>query len=371
MKLVTGTNSGLSRRKFLRGASLTGAAWAAGSYALPAWARSLRAAPVPQAPIADKGFASARKIGEGIYAIISDTSKGFDTLCNGGFVAGKDAVLLWEGYASQAGAEFQLEALKLVSKAPVKAAINSHYHFDHSFGNAKYASSGIPIWAHEKVAPLMQERYLALQNKSKAAMFAPAETHLRDAVSEADKQHAEGDIGALKMVAGLIDSTVITLPTRSLAVSELPMKVDLGGTVVVIEAHPGHTPGDLILRIPAQNIVFTGDLIFNHSYPVTFDADVANWLKALDLFGSYGPKTVFVPGHGAVCGVEAVELLQSVFGDLAEHARQMARLGVPLREAQARYSVPERFKDLAVFSWGFCIENAVAQFYQAARSGKI
>src|SRR5271154_7045864 len=170
MTLFNERTSELTRRKFLRGASLTGAAWAASNYAMPAWARGLGAVAQAQAqPLVDKGFASARKIGEGVYAIISDTSKGFDTLCNGGFVVGKDAVLLWEGYASQAGATFQLETLKTVSKVPVKAAIDSHYHFDHSFGNAKYASSNIPIWAHEKVAPLMQERYLALQNKSKAA----------------------------------------------------------------------------------------------------------------------------------------------------------------------------------------------------------
>jgi cyclase len=150
------------------------------------------------------------------------------------------------------------------------------------------------------------------------------------------------------------------------------MKVDLGGGMeVVIEAHPGHTTSDLILRIPSQDTVFTGDLLFNHNFPVTFDADMAAWLKALDLLGSYGPNTLFVPGHGPVCGVEAVEVMKSVFGDLAEHARQMAQLGVPLREAQARYSPSDLFKDLSIFAWGFCVDQAVAQFYAAARAGKV
>ncbi|HMD32032.1 MAG TPA: MBL fold metallo-hydrolase, partial [Candidatus Acidoferrales bacterium] len=213
--------------------------------------------------------------------------------------------------------------------------------------------------------------FVALQNRNKAAFFAPAETHLRDAISETDKQHAEGDIAVLKLVAGAIDSTVLALPNHSLAVAGLPMKVDLGGMEVVLETHPGHTPGDLIMRIPAQNVVFTGDLLFNHAYPATFDGDVAGWLKTLDTFGQYGPKTLFVPGHGAFCGVEGVDLLKSVFADLAEHARQMVQMGVPLGEAQARYSVPDRFKDLPIFCWAFCIDEAVAQFYKAAREGKI
>ena len=372
MKLSRQTISEMTRRGFLRGASLAGAAWAAHRYALPAWADTLpQTAQAPAAPLVDRGFASARKIGEGVYAVISDPSKGPDTLCNGGFVFGTDAALVWEGYGSPKGAAFQMEALRMVTKAPVKAAIDSHYHFDHSMGNAQYAAAGIPIWAHEKVVPLMVERYAAIQNRSKAAWLAPAEAHLRDAISETDKQHAESDLGTLKFIAGLIDRTVIALPNRSIAPSELPMKMDLGGMEVVMETYPGHTPGDLMLRVPAQDIVFTGDLLFHRSYPATFDGDMAGWLKTLDAFGRYGKKTIFVPGHGPVCGQDGVDLLKSVFADLAEHARQMAQMGVPLQEAQARYAVPDRFKDLALFAWGLCIAPAVAQFYQAAKQGKI
>ena len=371
METSKSTKAGLTRRNFLRGASLAGAAWAASSWrGLPAWARAQIVLPTG-APLADAGFASAHKLAEGVYAVISDTTKGSETLCNGGFVAGKHATLVWEGFNSPKGAAFVLDTVKLATKVPVQAAIDSHFHLDHTFGNAQYAAAKIPIWAHEKVAPLMRERYLAFQNHDKSAMFTPAQTHLHDAISDEDKQHAEGDLKALQFVASEIDQTAITLPNRSLAVAELPMKVDLGGRVVVIETHPGHTPSDLILKVPDADIVFTGDLIFNHSYPVTTDADMLGWLKTLDAFGRFGRKTVFVPGHGAICGQEGVDLLQSVFADLAQHARQMAQMGVPLPEAQARYSVPEQFKKLNLFAWGFCIDQAVAQFYAAARTNKI
>jgi len=376
MKNANRKDAEMTRRNFLRGAALTGAALAASPWS----ARGVRAAGIPSRqaqeaaaapPLVDAGFAAVRKIGEEIYAVISDPTKGMDTLCNGGFVIGKEAAILWEGYASPKGAAFQLDVLGKVSKAPVKAAIDSHYHFDHSFGNAQYAAAGIPIWAHVKVVPLMMERYISIQNRDKAAFFAPAEEHIRTAISEEDKKHAEADLNTLKFLANGIDHTALALPNRSLEPTELPMKVDLGGREVVIETYPGHTPGDLILRVPDADVVFTGDLIFNRSYPVTFDADVLGWLKTLDVFGRYGRKTVFVPGHGAVCGQEGVELEKSVFADLAQHARQMAQMGVPLREAQARYAVPEQYKTLGLFAWGFCIDQAVAQFYQAAKENKI
>jgi hypothetical protein len=66
-------------------------------------------------PIVDKGFASVRKIGDGLYATISDTSKGLQTMCNGGFLVGKDGALLIEGFVSPAGAAFQIETLHTTS----------------------------------------------------------------------------------------------------------------------------------------------------------------------------------------------------------------------------------------------------------------
>jgi hypothetical protein len=39
---------------------------------------------IAQTPLVDKGFAAVRKVGDGLYATISDTSKGLETMCNGG-----------------------------------------------------------------------------------------------------------------------------------------------------------------------------------------------------------------------------------------------------------------------------------------------
>ena len=45
---------------------------------------------VSETPLVDEGFASVRKIGDGLYATISDLSKGNTTVCNGGFLVGRD-----------------------------------------------------------------------------------------------------------------------------------------------------------------------------------------------------------------------------------------------------------------------------------------
>src|SRR2546428_3561900 len=76
---------------------------------------------VSETPLVDKGFASVRKIGNGLYATISDLSKGNTTLCNGGFLVGRDAALLMEGFATPAGAALLIGTPRLVGPAPGKA----------------------------------------------------------------------------------------------------------------------------------------------------------------------------------------------------------------------------------------------------------
>jgi hypothetical protein len=94
-----------SRRAFLAGTSSMGALFAATRLApLPALAESLADDPrIAKQPIADKGFASVRKIGDGLYATIADRSKGLQARCNGGFLIGRDAAIMIEGFQTTAG----------------------------------------------------------------------------------------------------------------------------------------------------------------------------------------------------------------------------------------------------------------------------
>src|ERR1700676_1037261 len=154
-----------SRRSFLGKTSCFGAFYAVAKLIpLPALAAELATdSRVSQTPIVDKGFASVRKIGEGLYATISDPSKGFQTVCNGGFLVGKDGALLIEGFISPPGAAFQMDAPAEVSQAPVKGALDTHYHFDHSMGNAFYGAKGIEVWAHPAAARRIVDSYTPLQ----------------------------------------------------------------------------------------------------------------------------------------------------------------------------------------------------------------
>jgi glyoxylase-like metal-dependent hydrolase (beta-lactamase superfamily II) len=364
------TQTNLTRRGFLASATSIGAALACARFLPAAWAAdSIAQDPrVAATPLLDKGFASSRKIGDGVYATIADASKGLDALSNGGFIAGRDAALLIEGHHTAAGAAFELEALRMVSQAPVRAAIDTHYHFDHSFGNAFYGARGFPIMAHAKCAGMMVERYASLQAGGGPALLSGFEKAVQDAKSEIAKQRAQGDLQSATLLVNSALKVTLTLPNQPLDPVKLPMTIDLGGVKAVIEAYHGHTPTDIIVRVPEQHIVFTGDLLFNGSYPVAFDANMAGWMKALDTFSKWDKDTLFVPGHGAVCGQEGVAQERAIMEDLRNHALKMMQAGVPWQEAAQRYEIPEKFKKLGYFSWGFCIGAAIQHYYEESKA---
>jgi len=361
-------NSGqFSRRNFLVKTSCFGAFSAiAKMIPLPALAAELaRDSRVTPTPVVDKGFASVRKIGNGLYATISDPSKGYTTVCNGGFLAGKDAALLLEGYAGPAGASFQMDALRMVSQVPVKGALDTHYHFDHSMGNSFYGGNGVQLWAHAATAKRIVDSYAPLQGLDKAAALGPYEKRVKDAKSDAKRAHAQSDLNAVTGIFQIASSTVIGLPNHPLDPAKLPMPIDLGGLTAVIESYAGHSGTDMIVRVPEQNVVYAGDLLFSGWYPVCFDekATISGWRDTLKKFAAFDKDTLFVPGHGQICGQEGVAALRELFDDIAGQAEKMFKSGVPVDEAQHRYVVPDQFKNFPIYAWGFTIGPAITKLY--------
>jgi glyoxylase-like metal-dependent hydrolase (beta-lactamase superfamily II) len=360
-----------TRRQFISEASRFSALYAlAGAIPISALASSIAPSLVDdprisQTPIADAGFASVRKIGDGLYATISDTSKGFVTICNGGFLVGKDAGLLLEAYGSAPGASFQMDTYRKVTKLPVTGALLTHYHFDHSMGSAFYGANGIQIWGHAAIPKRIMESYVALQGADRAAFLAPTEKRVKDAKTDIARQHAQGDLGAISNLFDLANKTPLAFPNRPLDPAKLPMNLDLGHFPIVIEHYPGHSGTDLIVRVPEQKVVYVGDLVFSNAYPACFDekCTMSGWRSTLKTFASWDKDTLFVPGHGPVTGQQGIQSLRDVFDDLAMQAEKMHKAGVPLSDATDQYVVPEKFKTFAVFAWGFCIAGAISKLY--------
>jgi glyoxylase-like metal-dependent hydrolase (beta-lactamase superfamily II) len=356
-----------SRRDFVARATQWSALFAASQFVpLAAMSRPLaQNSRIAQTPIVDKGFASVRKIGEGLYATISDPSKGLQTLCNGGFLIGKDAALLLEGFVSPAGAQFQFETLRTLSQGPIIGALDTHYHYDHTTGNSFYGGNGISLWGHAGIAKRIFEAYVPLQGADKSAILGPLEARANSAKSEAAKKHAAEYAATIGHVYALTNASVLAVPNHPLDPAKLPVKLDLGGMTALVETYPGHSGTDLIVRVPEQNVVYTGDLLFNNMYPVTFDpqATISGWRATVKMFLSYDKDTIFVPGHGQIANHESVQLFADLFDDVAAQAEKMYKSGVPVDDAADQYVVPDKYKNVGIFAWNMTIAPSIRKLY--------
>jgi glyoxylase-like metal-dependent hydrolase (beta-lactamase superfamily II) len=361
------SNAFFSRRKFLTHASYFGGLYAmASQFPFPAVARSLSDDPrIAQTPIADAGFASVRKIGDGLYSTISDPSKGMQTRSNGGFLVGKDAALLLEGYQTPAGAKFQWDTFRSVSQIPVMGALDTHYHFDHSMGNSFYGANGVDVWAHANVADRMIHEYGSMQSMDKAALFAPMEKRVSDAKSELQKKHAQDDLGFFKGVYQAATSAIIAIPNKPINPANFPVHLDLGQMPIILEAFPGHSGTDVIVRVPEHKVVYTGDLLFNGIFPVCFDsqATVSGWRATLKTFAGYDKDTIFSPGHGAICGQDGIQRMRDEFDDISEYSEKKYKAGVPVQDAVDNYMIPDKFKAVYVMAWDFTIGSVISNLY--------
>ena len=155
---------------------------------------------------------------------------------------------------------------------PIVAVINTHAHYDHTFGNQLFAQHSIPIYGHHLI-PSHFEEY---------------EKPRLEKVQRSPEAEPEMDW----------DGVVLTPPTHLLA---QPCTLNLGGREVeLIPLDAGHTDTELAIHIPDANTWFLGDII-EQSGPPMFGSGAypLDWPIVLEsLLERIQPGDIIVPGHG-------------------------------------------------------------------------
>jgi cyclase len=119
--------------------------------------------------------------------------------------------------------------------------------------------------------------------------------------------------------------------------------------VELLYVGPAHTIGDVIVHLPRERVVFTGDILFRLCTPIGWEGTYAQWIAALDQIIALAPEVV-VPGHGPLCGVEGPrELREYLVYVRAESQRHFDAGRTPLEAAKridlgpyAGWTEPER-----------------------------
>jgi len=223
-------------------------------------------------------------------------------------VGGSAGLIVVDTHASRTAAQSVVEDVRALGAGEVTGVVNTHWHFDHTFGNGAFrdAFGAIPIVAHETAA----------------------------------EELAAGAAGAQSEEGGEVAATEVVLPDRTFSSA---LALDLGDRVLEI-LHPGagHTAGDLVVRVPDADVLLAGDLV-EESAPPSWGPDSwpMEWPLALDMVLTVTtPETVFVPGHGAPVDRDFVEEQRGAIGVVAETIRDLASRGVPAGQALAEGEWP-------------------------------
>src|SRR2546430_2083872 len=134
--------------------------------------------PKAAAPKAEDDFQLV-KVADGVYAAIA--KPGGLASGNAGFVIGDDGVLIFDTFFTPAAIEELIGEIQSLTKLPIKYAVNSHYHLDHTGGNQVLVERGIPIIAHDNVL-------IWQTTKNKRFLPAPEDLRSEEHTSELQSQ---------------------------------------------------------------------------------------------------------------------------------------------------------------------------------------
>lgn len=197
-------------------------------------------------------------------------------------------------------------ALRALTTRPVKWVVNTHYHGDHTEGNAWYRARGAMVWAHRNVRV----------QASKDTTIAALEWHRTPLAAEA-------------------------MPDREV---DTGTELSLDGEQVVLRHYgPAHTDGDLMVWLPRLNILHIGDL-FEVGAPPFVDwwagGSLDGMIASIDrVLGEVNDATRIVPGHGPVSTRADLQRYREMLATVQSRVRDGLRAGTAepaLRAAAVR-----------------------------------
>ena len=254
---------------------------------------------------------------EGASALGTPANRNF--ISNAGFVVTNEGVVVIDALGSPQLARDLLAEVRRVTGKAVTHVVVTHYHADHIYGLQEFQRAGARIIAHRGAldylnSELAESRLSA--SRSELAPWIDAQTRLVPADEWVDSR-------------------------RELVIGGVPL--------VLLPVGPAHTPEDLVVYLPAEKVLFAGDIVFRGRLPFVGQARSGEWIDALSTLLALD-ASVIVPGHGPASrdARADMELTRDYLGYLRQTMGKAARDMEPFDEAYARVDW-SRFERLPLF----------------------
>ncbi len=226
---------------------------------------------------------------------------------NTGIIIGDDAVMVIDTQATPVMAQDVIRRIREVTDKPIKYVLLSHYHAVRVLGASAYGAEHI---------------------------IASEDT--RDLIVERGQFDKDSEIGRFPRLFQNVESVPdgLTWPTMTF---NKKMTLWLGKLEVqILQLGRGHTKGDTVAWLPAEKILFSGDLVEFGATPYAGDAYFKDWPQTLDNLAALKPEKL-VPGRGAALQTpaqvqEGLAGTRAFISDLYESVKASAAKGEDLRK---------------------------------------
>jgi cyclase len=331
---------------------------------------------------------AVEQLGTDVYAVIRRDAPGYAVESNSVFIVGDDDVIVVDAQSNAAATRAVLAALRKITRKPVRYVINTHWHDDHIVGNQVYRDA---FPAVEFIGQASSLTYLPVEGRSNRQQLHAGipEVLAQFRKTLASGRNSQGEPLTQEQLASLrsdvaLGEGYLTVPKDfeailpTLAVHDRLTLQHGGRTVDIRHLGRGHTSSDLVVHLPAEGIVITGDLVV---WPVplvgALQSHVGEWAATLDRLLQLD-AALFVPGHGPVMRDDSYvrltsRLMRSVSDQVVRASREAStledvRTRVDLAEFRREFAGDSKVRD-ALFS-AYVAGPAVESAFNDAKSGQ-
>jgi glyoxylase-like metal-dependent hydrolase (beta-lactamase superfamily II) len=281
-----------------------------------------------------------REVRASRHVRVFEAAEGTTAVVNGNIVAiaGDDAILLVDTGQLPSVARRVLARLAALSPKPVRYIVNTHWHGDHMLANfvfkERFPEARILATAYTIAEAAKFYPDYAAKNATRMATVAAGMKKRRDeAKSEDEREWLGRTLACVERMGPEIEATRYVAPGQAV---DGELAIDLGGvTAVVKHIGAGNTPGDLIVWVPEDKLVATGDMVVA-PVPYAIGSPLDEWSKTLGFLLALGAAT-YVPGHGPVMHDDTyVRDVRDLIGATRSQLEAMRAQGVEKAQAEAR-----------------------------------
>ncbi len=275
------------------------------------------------------------EIGEGIWAFTAEGDP------NSGVIIGDDSVMVIEAQATPRLAQKVIDEIRKVTDKPISHLALTHYHAVRVLGASAFGAPQV----------IMSQKARAM-------------------VVERGQEDWDSEFQRFpRLFEGHESIPGLTWPTTTF---NGKMSVYLGKRRIdLMQLGRAHTAGDMVIHVPDQNVMFTGDIVEYHSACYCGDGHFTDWPATLEAIRGFDLDAI-APGRGdALVGCEMVNAALDLTGDFIRStwrpAARVAKAGGSLKEAwdAVRAECDPKFADYAIYE--HCLPFNVARAYDEAR----